>query len=886
MTISPIDDEVASIEEAFLRLRGRFPTTHEINVTRTRLVGASDIPVDAVVGEDGLFTRVEYPRSDVGTVHVRHGSESDPQIGCLHLLNAPLRLTTSPTSLADMRIDIDHKHVLEGPPVPLISTFDFRVPGYTGPVATPGAAQVWRPRENAWQALWTLYPTSQSASSSASPPTLQVESTVTLLAQYPHTVAMRLVITPASDPSTTTAAADTDGSSSSSARPLVLRAHPPTSYTRCEYGAHLTPLPPANVGGSDVAGLFEGALMHHDPRGGGALRCTFTSIARLDDGTPVGLGGVTSDPHSNIGECVLDIDLLQITSPSIAVTIFTTWTVGGATAQGIGRQITLNVAVQAIAAIYANHILHLNRVWSELPVLNMVAADGISPTGDDDGGNMTTMPVDVYTEAALVGHMVTAATYHVAMSAHRHVGATSTTDLFHVPTLLVTHPTSARPMLDARYAQLTEATTSADALGMDGAYFVWRPPSDTTRGHGGDATTDNVDSIMWEVSRAPHVFNTAAVASNAWRYYAVYRDEGWLRTKGMALISDIMAFLSGVVTRVYNDVLTHSSTFSVHVFGVRPVDGDPTKVVDDDYFTNVMIMLAADAAIQAYTITSSGRAPPMDWLDIRDRMYIPSPPESLDPGMHPYHIRALISLANAFARPDGRGDGPPAPADALYGPLAWARHATGVGMNNTTPTLTYEGDIHAFRLVQPRYSIDVRNISAQGDDGHHLLQRGALDFRETTLLASCLSRSANARFTVPIGNANRVGCAQLAWRFLVASARSLNVWGQLAPASAPSYNVSHVAMTEDAAQLVGTVAHGFAQLDITGRMGWAGVTMYAIDAMRGFKVTLPPLDQLIMPPAVDSITVRVPGISSIDASTGTTSRRVISNIYADVVAAL
>jgi trehalose/maltose hydrolase-like predicted phosphorylase len=162
-------------------------------------------------------------------------------------------------------------------------------------------------------------------------------------------------------------------------------------------------------------------------------------------------------------------------------------------------------------------------------------------------------------------------------------------DVYVLPFLAATHPTSARAMLEYRVRRLPASLAAARAEGRSGARFAWESatsgedvtPLTAPNGRGGD---DPVYSGRQEV----HV--VADIAWAAAHYVDWTGDEVFARGPGLELLVQ--------TARWWVSLIQRDDDGSAHIRGVMGPD-EYHEQVDDDAYTNVMarwnLRRAADA---------------------------------------------------------------------------------------------------------------------------------------------------------------------------------------------------------------------------------------------------------------------------------------------------
>jgi alpha,alpha-trehalase len=207
-------------------------------------------------------------------------------------------------------------------------------------------------------------------------------------------------------------------------------------------------------------------------------------------------------------------------------------------------------------------------------------------------------------------------------------------ELFILPMLTLRFPAVTRSLLEYRYRRLPEARRLARENGCAGALFPWQSGSD-----GREESQQlhlNPRSGHWtpDPSRRAH-HGGIAVAYNAWHYYEVTHDEGFLAEIGAELLVEIARYWAGTVAYDPADD-------RYHLRGVIGPDefhsgypGAPGTGVDDNAYTNLMgawVIRRAHDALDRLPL--SVRAELMEsleiasvesarWLEIADRLYVP-----------------------------------------------------------------------------------------------------------------------------------------------------------------------------------------------------------------------------------------------------------------------
>ncbi|MFF4401807.1 glycosyl hydrolase family 65 protein [Streptomyces sp. NPDC001480] len=175
------------------------------------------------------------------------------------------------------------------------------------------------------------------------------------------------------------------------------------------------------------------------------------------------------------------------------------------------------------------------------------------------------------------------------------------------PSLLVTRPELARPVLDYRYRTRAAAADNAARTGVKGLFYPW-----TSASHG----------RLWSECQSwqpPHCVTQnhlqGDIALAAWQYYLATGDREWLRRRGRPLLDGLARYWASRVT-----ANTDGS------YSVREVAGpdEYSNGVTDGVYTNAVAATALRAAADAARVL--GDPAPADWRRVAGRLRIPYDP--------------------------------------------------------------------------------------------------------------------------------------------------------------------------------------------------------------------------------------------------------------------
>ena len=207
-------------------------------------------------------------------------------------------------------------------------------------------------------------------------------------------------------------------------------------------------------------------------------------------------------------------------------------------------------------------------------------------------------------------------------------------ELFVVPVAAARLPRAARSLLEYRWRRLDEARAAADHAGLEGALFPWQSGSDGREET--PAQLFNVRSGRWmpDNSRLQrHV--GLAVAFNAWQYYQMTGDLGWLAARGAELVIE--------VARLFTSLSTYDEAEDrFHVAGVMGPDeyhdgypGGAGSGLQDNAYTNVLAAWVCARAVDVLDVLAGhvcedlrgrlhiGEEEPLQWSRLSSRMTVP-----------------------------------------------------------------------------------------------------------------------------------------------------------------------------------------------------------------------------------------------------------------------
>ncbi len=206
-------------------------------------------------------------------------------------------------------------------------------------------------------------------------------------------------------------------------------------------------------------------------------------------------------------------------------------------------------------------------------------------------------------------------------------------EMFNLPSYLFSEPELARNLLVYRWRTLDGARRKAERLGYQGAYYAW------ISGDTGDELCPDFffEDVLtgrpirnhfnvWQMHVSPDI------AVTAWRYWQVTRDLDFLVDHGAEILFEVARFLRSFVR--YDEVLQRYEV-------IRLLGPDEWhENVDNDAYTNRMVELALDAAIDAHAVLTDqapdrlaailGRLAVAEdevdaWRRVRDRLFVPGP---------------------------------------------------------------------------------------------------------------------------------------------------------------------------------------------------------------------------------------------------------------------
>jgi trehalose/maltose hydrolase-like predicted phosphorylase len=193
------------------------------------------------------------------------------------------------------------------------------------------------------------------------------------------------------------------------------------------------------------------------------------------------------------------------------------------------------------------------------------------------------------------------------------------TEIYMLPFFTVTHPATARALLEYRYHTLPAAREKACKAGYRGAMYAWES-ADT----GEEVTPAVAITPMGEVlpvrNGEMEVHITADIAYGVWQYWKATGDDGFLLNFGAEIILEAARFWAGRGS-LEADGLYHIR----HVIGPDEYHED----VDDNAFTNLMAAWNLRRAAEIANLLENRWSD--RWSDLRDRLHLTASEVSLWP---------------------------------------------------------------------------------------------------------------------------------------------------------------------------------------------------------------------------------------------------------------
>lgn len=189
-------------------------------------------------------------------------------------------------------------------------------------------------------------------------------------------------------------------------------------------------------------------------------------------------------------------------------------------------------------------------------------------------------------------------------------------DIFVLPFLAATHPTSARAMLEYRLRRLPAAREAARELGRSGARFPWesaRTGSDVTPTSARDRSGRVVPIRTGQLEE--HIVSDVAWAACCYTDWT--GDEEFAGGPGLRILVETARYWASRI-RVESDR-------SAHIYGVIGPD-EYHEPVDDNAFTNVMARWNLRRAARALDVTGETRTAEVEpsersrWLELADAL--------------------------------------------------------------------------------------------------------------------------------------------------------------------------------------------------------------------------------------------------------------------------
>ncbi|HEU5413364.1 MAG TPA: glycosyl hydrolase family 65 protein [Candidatus Angelobacter sp.] len=207
-----------------------------------------------------------------------------------------------------------------------------------------------------------------------------------------------------------------------------------------------------------------------------------------------------------------------------------------------------------------------------------------------------------------------------AMTGHAYKGHVFwDTEIYMLPFFTLTHPATARALLEYRYHTLPAAREKACKAGYRGAMYAWES-ADT----GEEVTPAVAITPMGEVlpvrNGEMEVHITADIAYGIWQYWKATGDDGFLLNFGAEIILEAARFWAGR-GNLEADGLYHIR----HVIGPDEYHED----VDDNAFTNLMAAWNLRRAAKIASLLENRWSD--RWSDLRDRLHLTASEVSLWP---------------------------------------------------------------------------------------------------------------------------------------------------------------------------------------------------------------------------------------------------------------
>ncbi|MET7680357.1 glycosyl hydrolase family 65 protein [Streptomyces sp. NPDC005423] len=282
------------------------------------------------------------------------------------------------------------------------------------------------------------------------------------------------------------------------------------------------------------------------------------------------------------------------------------------------------------------------------------------------------------------------------------------------PSLLVTRPELARPVLEYRYRTRAAAAENAVQTSVKGLFYPWTGAS---RGR------------LWSECQSwqpPHCLTQnhlqGDIALAAWQYYLATGDRAWLRTRGLPLLNGL--------ARYWTSRATANPDGSYSVKEVAGPD-EYSNGVTDGVYTNAVAATALRAADAAALVL--GRPVPADRLRVAGRLRIPYDPKH-----------------KVFLQYAGYGGSPIKQADAvlLIYPLEWPMPA-GAGAA-TLDYYTRRTDPDGPAMTDSVHAIDAAATGEPGCATYTFLRRAYEPFARGPFALFSESRGAKAGAADPL----------------------------------------------------------------------------------------------------------------------------------------
>ena len=171
-------------------------------------------------------------------------------------------------------------------------------------------------------------------------------------------------------------------------------------------------------------------------------------------------------------------------------------------------------------------------------------------------------------------------------------------DAWITPAMLLLNTEAGRGALDARHAELPEASRAAEAHGFRGAKFAFHDD-------GGD---------LWDADAPLRLFNGCLAALNAWNYYRITLDRDWLQDRGYPVLRGV----ADLVCSVASPLAPGSAVYVLH--NVKGMDDSASPATD-----NALTVVCAKNALRCAAEAAYELAfyPKQSWLSVRHGLQVP-----------------------------------------------------------------------------------------------------------------------------------------------------------------------------------------------------------------------------------------------------------------------